>query len=112
MSADFESTLENVKSGDIVYCDPPYTLAHSNNGFVEYNAQVFSWNDQRRLAAAANELRRMGAHVLVSNADHPSITRLYPKAAFRRVRLRRWSTMASKSSRRFPTSELLLIGDG
>ena len=27
ISADFENTLSDVRSGDVVYCDPPYTLA-------------------------------------------------------------------------------------
>ncbi|MFY7808041.1 MAG: DNA adenine methylase, partial [Fimbriimonadaceae bacterium] len=50
---DFESTIELAGPGDFVYADPPYTVAHNNNGFVKYNEIMFSYEDQRRLAKAA-----------------------------------------------------------
>lgn len=74
---DFESSLADARDGDLVYLDPPYTVAHSNNGFLKYNAKLFSWNDQERLAAVATALVERGCRVLVSNADHESIRALY-----------------------------------
>src|SRR5437762_8045483 len=50
---DFELTVSSAVKGDFIYFDPPYTVAHKNNGFVKYNAQIFSWNDQMRLATIA-----------------------------------------------------------
>jgi DNA adenine methylase len=52
-SADFGATVRRARAGDLVYFDPPYTTAHTNNGFIEYNQRVFSWADQRRLARVA-----------------------------------------------------------
>ncbi|MEJ7901546.1 MAG: Dam family site-specific DNA-(adenine-N6)-methyltransferase, partial [Thermomicrobiales bacterium] len=46
-AGDFQDVLTHAQSGDVVYLDPPYTTTHSNNGFIEYNAKVFSWDDQR-----------------------------------------------------------------
>jgi DNA adenine methylase len=74
---DFETAIESAKRGDTVYLDPPYTVAHNNNGFLRYNDLVFSWSDQRRLAVAAKKLRERGCKVILNNADHPSITELY-----------------------------------
>lgn len=108
---DFSEAMKRAGEGDVVYCDPPYTVAHSNNGFIEYNAQVFSWTDQERLATAASECVARGAKVYVSNADHPSIRSLYEPLGFRVEPIKRWTTMAGSSAKRFKSTELLLIGD-
>jgi DNA adenine methylase len=107
---DFGRALARAREGDLVYLDPPYTTAHSNNGFIEYNARVFSWNDQRRLASIAERLARRGVRVAISNADHPSIVQLYQPTRFSIVRISRWSTMAGNNNSRFPTTELIIVG--
>jgi DNA adenine methylase len=76
-NGDFEKLLYEAKKNDLVYLDPPYTVAHGNNGFVKYNAKIFSWEDQIRLARIAEELADRGCTVIVSNADHSSIRGLY-----------------------------------
>jgi DNA adenine methylase len=107
---DFEIAMRGAGENDVVYCDPPYTVAHTNNGFVEYNAQVFSWKDQERLAQAASSCVDRGARVYVSNASHESIRQLYGPLGFETAEIDRWSTMAGSSSKRFSSTELLLIG--
>ena len=74
---DFETVTKKAVTGDIVYFDPPYTVTHGNNGFVKYNAKIFSWEDQIRLSKTAERLSKRGCFVFVSNADHPSIRDLY-----------------------------------
>jgi DNA adenine methylase len=74
---DFEAAVASAKKGDLVYLDPPYTTAHANNGFLKYNAKIFTWDDQKRLAGVARELAGRGCVVIVSNADHLSIRGLY-----------------------------------
>lgn len=75
--ADFEESVKNAKRGDLIYFDPPYTVAHENNGFLKYNDKIFSWEDQVRLADLSRSLANRGCNVLVSNADNPSIRSLY-----------------------------------
>jgi DNA adenine methylase len=72
--------LDRAVQGDVVYCDPTYTVAHENNGFIRYNEANFSWNDQERLALAAHRARRRGARVIVTNAFHRDVEHLYKAA--------------------------------
>lgn len=109
IARDFESAFSEVQRGDLIYCDPPYTVRHNNNGFIRYNESLFSWDDQKRLAAAATEASRRGAYVLVSNAQHTTLRRLYP--GFAVATLSRASCMAGNPLRRGHTSEYLFIGN-
>lgn len=74
---DFAETLEGVRRGDLVYCDPTYTVSHSDNGFRRYNEANFRWKDQERLAEVCFDLRARGATVLVSNAAHESVRTVF-----------------------------------
>ena len=107
---DFETTVAQAKQGDTVYFDPPYTAAHADNGFLEYNAVVFAWEDQRRLARTASNLAASSVNVVVSNADHASILRLYDtRRLFSLHRITRHSTIGAGVDRRFPTTEVVLV---
>lgn len=101
--ADFEATISRAASGDFVYIDPPYTVMHNNNNFVKYNDVLFSWNDQERLADAVRQAMRRGAMVLVSNADHASVRKLYRGIGRQHVVSRSSVLAASSASRRFTT---------
>lgn len=74
---DFEEALGGAGSGDLVYCDPTYTVAHNNNGFRRYNERNFTWSDQERLADACRRAADDGASVVVSNAFHEDLAKLY-----------------------------------
>lgn len=105
LDADFEEAVRTAQKNDFVYFDPPYTVAHGNNGFIKYNAQIFSWADQKRLAGVALRLKRAGCRVLVSNADHASIRELYSDFQVRVIE--RHSVMAASSDFRRPVRECL-----
>ena len=90
---DFEAAVKSAQRGDLVYLDPPYTVAHGNNGFLKYNAKIFSWDDQRRLAKVAHALADKGCSVVVSNANHPSIRELYQD--FQVLKIKRHSVIAA-----------------
>ena len=92
-SCDFETALEHAKAGDVVYLDPPYVNRHNNNGFVDYNEILCSWEDQKRLAKRACKLAKAGVHVIVTNANHREVLEL--SRGFKRRTLTRYSTLAS-----------------
>lgn len=75
--SDFVTAVDGAKQGDLIYFDPPYTVAHGNNGFVQYNEKIFSWSDQVKLSELASSLVQRGCHVVVSNAAHVSIAKIY-----------------------------------
>jgi DNA adenine methylase len=104
--ADFEPIMEHAENGDVVYCDPTYTVAHENNGFLRYNERNFSWADQVRLADAARRAVSRGATVIISNAEHHCIRQLYNGADLQI--LQRHSTVSSSISGRRPVRELLI----
>lgn len=79
VASDFESAVESIGEGDFIFLDPPYTVAHNNNGFVKYNQRLFSFEDQVRLSKAIDGLRARGAVYLLTNAAHASIAALFNK---------------------------------
>ncbi len=104
-SEDFAATLDDVGENDLVYLDPPYVTGHRNNGFVDYNEILFSWEDQCRLAWKARELRDKGAYVVVSNADHPAVRDLY--SDFSVTSFERKATISGKLDSRGRSSEII-----
>jgi DNA adenine methylase len=105
LSGDFEAAVATADAGDVVYLDPPYTVTHTRNGFLKYNAKVFSWDDQKRLARTAADLSARGCRVFVSNAPHETINKLY--AAFSPITVTRVSRMAADSQRRREITEVV-----
>jgi DNA adenine methylase len=77
------------------------------NGFADWNESLFSWSDQTRLAEMAQRLVRVGANVLVTNAAHPDIHRLY--AGFAAKEFERHSTLASDKTKRTKTTEAIFF---
>jgi DNA adenine methylase len=107
---DFRETLKEVRTEeDIVYIDPPYTVKHDCNGFRRYNNNIFSWKDQEDLAALAGALAANGAKVIVSNAHHHEVRRLYPSTLFHAAALERATRMAADSLQRGSCMEWLLV---
>jgi DNA adenine methylase len=100
---DFEDIEDRVSRDDFVFLDPPYVTAHNMNGFVDWNERIFSWADQVRLASMAKRLIAKGANVLITNADHDDVRKLYAGLIYRRIV--RTSTLAADKSKRTKTSE-------
>jgi DNA adenine methylase len=105
-AGDFEHTVNGAKCGDFVYFDPPYTVLHDNNGFIEYNEKIFSWSDQQRLKRVAEKLAQKGVEVLISNAAHGSILELYEGHEI--IEIARASTISARRRYRTNVKEVLI----
>lgn len=106
-TADFETVIDRAGEGDLVFVDPPYTVMHNNNNFIKYNAHLFSWADQQRLARAVKRASARGAAIVLSNADHDSVRDLY-KGFGRHLKLDRSTVLAAGADHRCATTELLV----
>lgn len=104
-ATDFSATLGQAGKGDFVFIDPPYTVAHNNNGFLKYNEDIFSWADQVRLKNEAVAAAERGASVLVLNAHHESVSDLYSDAGKSHV-VKRHSVISGNSAHRRGVEEL------
>jgi DNA adenine methylase len=105
--ADFEQTIDRAEANDFVFADPPYTVMHNNNNFVKYNAKLFSWTDQVKLASAVKRAVQRGAVVMISNADHESVRELYRDFGTHH-RVDRTSILAADLLDRRKTTELVI----
>ena len=105
VTGDFEKVLASAQSDDLVYCDPTYTTTHNNNGFVRYNERNFAWSDQIRLAECCARMAKRGTRVLVSNACHVDVERLFLNA--RHCRITRLSRLCPDPAKRGASIESL-----
>jgi DNA adenine methylase len=77
--AHFAECLADVEPGDLVYFDPPYVPLSASSSFTAYTAEGFDLSEQIKLRDVARELKRRGAHVLLSNSSAPLVSTLYGK---------------------------------
>ena len=89
--------------GDFIYCDPPY-----DGTFTGYNANGFGEPEQRRLRDTVLKWQRLGAAVMISNADTPFIRSLYPASSFTVHQVSSPRNINSKGNSRGPAAELLI----
>lgn len=106
-SFDFEKCLENIKKDDLVFLDPPYTVAHNNNGFIKYNQKMFSLEDQYRLQGLLRDINDIGAYYLLTNAAHEKIREIFGSSNTI-SELSRASLIGGKNARRGQYKELLI----
>jgi DNA adenine methylase len=106
--SDFEALIEEAREGDFIFCDPPYSVTHSRNGFIKYNDRLFSWSDQVRLRDALVRAHKRRVFALLSNADFPGIRELYKVQGFRCTPLSRRSAISAKAAARGTYGEVLI----
>lgn len=104
---DFETIVALAGKGDFIFVDPPYTVKHNLNGFVKYNEQLFSWDDQVRLRDCVRDAINRGAKVLLTNADHEDVRGLYSGMGTM-MSLDRLSVISGSNSARGKYSELVV----
>lgn len=77
---DFKRTFAALRSGDVVYCDPPYLALSQTANFTGYTGSVFGPGEQAALAHEAERARAAGCPVVISNHATDEALRLYKNA--------------------------------
>ena len=103
---DFETHKSRVQQNDLVFLDPPYTVSHNNNGFIEYNKNLFSLDDQYRLSKYIDYIKKRGAYYILTNAAHERIRQIFEKDD-RIIEVSRNSLIGGKNAKREKISELI-----
>jgi DNA adenine methylase len=107
VACDFEKSIKQARCGDLVFADPPYTVRHNNNAFIKYNENLFSWDDQVRLAECLKDAASRGVKIIATNANHASIVELY-KNIFTLSPVSRKSNISANRTFRGNYEELLI----
>lgn len=107
VESDFENVIQQAECGDLIFCDPPYTVKHNYNGFIKYNERLFSWSDQIRLRDCLVAARERGASFILTNANHSSVIELYRDVG-EQIVLERSSVIAGDKKYRGQFRELLV----
>lgn len=106
-SCDFAKAISKVKKNDLIFLDPPYTVAHENNGFIKYNQNIFSWDDQIRLKQQIEIIAERKAFFILTNAYHKSIIELYENIGVAK-RLERFSAVGGNNAKREKFHEIII----
>lgn len=107
IASDFEKTIALAEEGDFLFVDPPYTANHNLNGFLKYNEKIFSWADQLRLKACLVDAAARGANILLTNANHRTVRKLYADFGTP-ITISRASVLAGDPTYRGRASELVV----
>ncbi|HGE8506288.1 Dam family site-specific DNA-(adenine-N6)-methyltransferase [Serratia ureilytica] len=75
--ADFHETLRLVRSGDVVYCDPPYLPEKGKDAFTNYHSGEFGKREHLSLAVNARRIGQSGIPVVISNSIRAAEINLY-----------------------------------
>lgn len=105
----YRDTFARVRTGDVVYCDPPYVPLSKTASFTSYAGNGFGLDEQADLANAAEEVTK--AHnvaVLISNHDTIWTRKIYEHAQkIKAIKVAR--TISQKGGSRKKVGELLAL---
>ncbi|MBT3206877.1 MAG: Dam family site-specific DNA-(adenine-N6)-methyltransferase [Bacteroidetes bacterium] len=105
-NGDFDLVKKNIRANDLIFLDPPYTVAHENNGFIQYNQSIFKWEDQERLAELLKYINSKNAFYILTNASHNSIDELFKNIGKKHI-VQRHSTIGGKGASRNRVNEFI-----
>lgn len=104
-NVDFTEIINQSKSGDIVYCDPPY-LPLNEITHTSYHKDGFSFEQHVELSNCCLKASERGVKVILSNHDTKEIRKIYKNCSFQKIEVRR-SISANKN--RNKVSELIVV---
>lgn len=107
LHADFRETFKQAKSGDVIYCDPPYVPLSVSASFAAYTNKGFNETDQLDLAKLALEYSTKGITTIISNHDTAFTREHYQSAQIYSFPVKR--TISCKGQQRNNVQELLAV---
>ncbi len=107
LAGGYVGTMALARTGDVVYCDPPYSDLVDARSFTSYTTAGFAAADHRRLVDEALAARERGATVVISNHDTAETRALYCK--FDLVTLSTSRTVAASAGSRRDVREILAV---
>ncbi|NIR04921.1 MAG: Dam family site-specific DNA-(adenine-N6)-methyltransferase, partial [Candidatus Aminicenantes bacterium] len=105
----FSDTMKKVRTGDVVYCDPPYTPLSETANFTDYFSGGFDWDDQIELADWASKLAAQGIQVIISNHNTKLTRELYKDSGARMEKFHVRRTISCDANNRAKVGELLAV---
>ncbi len=104
---DFRTAFDELKKGDIVYCDPPYVPLSETASFTTYAGNEFDIRDQQDLAMLSKAAHDKGIPVILSNHDTHITRKLYADAEIKSFNVQRF--ISCNGDNRATVPELLAI---
>lgn len=111
LCSDFGNVIDRAAEGDLVFADPPYTIAHNQNSFNKYNEKLFTWEDQLRLLDSLSNARERGARILSTNANFDQLRNLYLDENFYVSVVKRHSSIAGNPKKRGDQEEIIISSE-
>ena len=105
--SDFERTIQDAKSGDFVYFDPPYVPINATANFTAYSSEGFGLEAQLRLAQIMHLLKEKGVSAMLSNSATEASSKIY--SGLRQVTISAPRMVSAKASGRGKIDELLVM---
>ena len=107
MLADFQETFKKACTGDLIYCDPPYSPLAQASNFSAYTQKKFGEKEQVLLANLAKDAANRGITVIISNHDTDFTRHHYKGAKIKSFEVKR--SISCNTKNRLPAKELLAI---
>ncbi len=105
--SDFSKTMKMAKTGDVIYCDPPYVPVNDSNSSFKYEKEGFSMDQQAQLAALAETTANRGIPVLISNHYTDFTREIYKNAELTTLSVKRH--ISCNAEKRVEASEVLAL---
>jgi DNA adenine methylase len=105
--SDFRKTFAQAKSGDLIYCDPPYVPLQQSSNFTAYTKNKFTEADQIALAELSMASANRGITVIISNHDTEFTRHYYRESQILSFPVHRH--ISRDIHNRVPVQELLAI---
>lgn len=108
IQGDFEVAFNQMKAGDVIYCDPPYSPINRTSNFTAYAGNAFGDKEQIRLVKCAEEAKRQNIPTLISNHDVKFTREIYNGAdKLSTLKVRR--SISRKGHGRVKIGELMVL---